>query len=675
MADRIDETYVKDLRAKLRELNEAYYDLDQPLVEDQEYDRLLTELETIEREHPEWATADSPTVTIGGQASAVFTKVTHEVKMESLQDVFSLTELEDFLQRTKSQVQGTPEWIVEQKIDGLSVALEYRNGIYYRGATRGDGTTGEDVTMNLATLASVPKKLEGQVPSRLIVRGEVYMTEEAFANLNRSQEDLGQKLFANPRNAAAGSLRQLDSKITASRDLSLFCFNVQLVEGLTFATHYESLRYLETQGFPVIRYSEPVTDPEDVLAKVAEIGSIRGSLPYGIDGAVVKINDLALRTELGSTSKYPRWACAYKYPPEQVFTTVDDIIVQVGRSGKITPLALLQPVTVAGSTISRVTLHNEDFIRDKDIRVGDKVLIQKAGDVIPEVVQVDFSQRPPDSTPYIMPTHCPACGSEIVRREGEAASYCTGVDCPAQRLRRLIHFTSRDCMNIEGLGPANLQMLLEGGFITRFSDLYRLETHREKLMELPGWGEKSVTKLLENIERSKSNPLSRLLNALGIPQIGTAAARGLAQAFPDIWALAAATTEELQALPDIGPATAQSIHAFFAGESNRNLLHELEDLGVNMKSDTYAASEGADLPWTGLRMVVTGTLTSMSREEAEAKIRANGAAAQGSVSAKTSYVIVGEKAGSKADKARNLGVPILSEEQFLDVLADPGTLG
>ncbi len=678
MNDRITEADVKALRDKLRAYNEAYYDLDQPLVDDQVYDKLLRDLEELEALHPEWAVEDSPTRVVGGRASAVFSKVSHEVKMESLQDVFSLGELEDFLRRTSAALGDSPEWVVEQKIDGLSVSLEYRNGLYYQGSTRGDGNIGEDVTENLVTIAGVPRRLSPGAPSRLIVRGEVYMTEESFRKLNQTQEDQGQKLFANPRNAAAGSLRQLDSKITASRDLSLFCFNVQLVEGLEFSTHLESLDFLEANGFPVIRHSGAKRSAEEVLAEVERIGAERGALAYGIDGAVVKINDLAIRRDLGSTSKFPRWAAAYKYPPEQVSTTVEDIIVQVGRSGKITPLALLKPVTVAGSTISRVTLHNEDFIEAKDIRIGDHVLIQKAGDVIPEVVSVDKSLRPETAVPYAMPTHCPACGSEVVRREGEAASYCTGLDCPAQRLRRLIHFTSRDAMNIEGMGPANLQLLVEKGYISRVSDLYRLAEHRVDLEQLPGWGEKSVTKLLENIERSKQNSLERLLGALGIPQIGTAAARVLAASFPDMWALADSSVETLQELPDIGPTTALSIKAFFAGESNRHLLEDLASLGLNIRSTTYQSETdraNADLPWKELKMVVTGTLASMSRGEAEEKIRALGAVAQGSVSAKTSCVIVGEKAGSKADKARSLGVRILTEEAFLAALADPESLG
>lgn len=668
-----DQNYVDELREKLLRYNDAYYNKDAPLVDDAVYDRLLRELETLENEHPEWRRADSPTQIVGGRASDDLGKVRHEVKMESLQDVFSLEELEGFLQKTSEHLPGA-EWVVEQKIDGLSVSLEYRDGRFYRGATRGDGEVGEDITANLMTLSGLPRELSEDRPSRLIVRGEVYMSNESFIKLNQQQEDIGGRLFANPRNAAAGSLRQLDPKVTAERELSLFCFNVQLAEGLSFETHSESLDFLQRNGFPVIRHSRPLASADDIMAEVENIGEIRGTLPYGIDGAVVKLDRLDLRNELGSTSKFPRWAAAFKFSPEQEETTLKEIAVQVGRSGKLTPLAVLEPVTVAGSTISRATLHNEDFIKEKDIRPGDRVIIQKAGDIIPEVVKVLPEKRPPEGLePYKFPETCPACGAKVLRREGEAASYCTGADCPAQRLRHLIHFTSRDCMDIEGLGPANLRLFVDKGFISGIADIYRLEDKRDMLLELPGFGERSVEKLLLAAEASKQRPLERLLNALGIPQIGAAGARVLAESFPNMKALAEADEETLLSLSDIGPTTAASLRSFFASENNRALLKELEELGLNMDSELYGTEQAAQ-PWEGLRFVVTGTLQAFGRAEAEEKIRSLGGAASGSVSSKTSYLVMGEKAGSKAEKAKELEIPILNEEAFLKALEQPLSL-
>lgn len=669
-----DKAYVEALRARLRELNDAYYNKDAPLVEDAVYDKLLRELEDIEAEHPEWRTPDSPTQMVGGEASSELGKVQHEVRMESLQDVFSLAELAAFLDKTESSLETEqPAWVVEQKIDGLSVSLEYRDGLFFRGATRGDGTIGEDITANLRTLKELPQRLKRDKPARLIVRGEVYMSNDSFLRLNQWQEEIGGRLFANPRNAAAGSLRQLDPKITAGRELSLFCFNVQLIEGHHLQSHVESLDYLAANGFPVIAHSAALSDKEAVLEAVAAIGDKRGLLPYGIDGAVVKLDNLALRETLGSTSKFPRWAAAYKFSPEQEETVIEDITVQVGRSGKLTPLAILKPVLVAGSTISRATLHNEDFIRDKDIRRKDHVIIQKAGDIIPEVVRVLPEKRAEDSLPYVFPEHCPACGSKVLRREGEAAAYCTGADCPAQRLRHLIHFTSRNCMEIEGLGPANLAQFTERGLITGIADIYRLKDKQAALEELPGWGSRSAEKLLAAVEASKERPLERLINALGIPQIGEAGARVLAAHFPDMDALARADEETLLALPDIGRTTADSVRGFFQSENNQKLLAELKSLGLNMRSAIYA--EDADVkPWAGLRFVVTGSLAAMGRAEAEEAIRSRGGAASSSVSKKTSYVIVGENAGSKAQKAAELKIPMLTEADFLKALEQPERL-
>jgi DNA ligase (NAD+) len=672
----IDEAYVEKLRAHIEALNHAYYDLDSPLTDDQTYDKLLRELEEIEEAHPEWRLESSPTQHVGGRADETLAKVRHEVPMESLQDVFSIEELEAALTRVDRVYPGAL-WCVEPKIDGLSVALEYRNGRFYRAATRGDGQTGEDISDNVRTFKELPLELKVKpIPERLIIRAEAYMSKQSFDKLNLEQETLGLRTFANPRNAAAGSLRQLDFKITAERDLSLFCFNVQLVEGMTFDSHLESLKYLEANGFPVIYEEKPSRDIKTLSALIRKIQDQRDDLPYGIDGAVVKLDDLALRQTLGSTAKYPRWAVAYKFPPEQAETLVESIEIQVGRSGKLTPLAYLKPVFLAGSTISRATLHNEDFIKQKDIRKGDTVVIQKAGDIIPEVVRVDVSKRPQDSKPYKMPEFCPSCGAEVVRREGEAASYCTGADCPAQQLRHLEHFTSRDAMNIEGLGAANLEKLNQLGFISRLSDIYRLEDKREALEKLPGWGPKSVDNLLTAIERTKSNPLYRLINALGIPLVGTQTARVLGQAFNSIWDLAHADRERLESIPDIGAISADMILAFFAGESNLALIRELEELGVNVNrlEDETPGQAAEDMAWQGLTFVVTGSLEDMSRQEAQEKIRALGAKVSSSVSGKTDYLVCGEKPGSKRDKALELGVPILTDEDFKAYLKEPDKL-
>lgn len=662
----ISQEYVDKLRKQLEDYNHAYYDLDSPLIDDQTYDQLLRELEAIETQYPEFRLENSPTQSVGGQVSNLFSKVTHAVKMESLQDVFSIDELETYLSKLMSSYKDLA-WIVEPKIDGLSVSIEYREGEFFQAATRGDGLEGEDITENIKTLQNLPMTLpNAEGLNRIIIRAEVYMSQESFDRLNLEQEALGQKTFANPRNAAAGSLRQLDANVTKSRELSLFCFNVQLVEGLSFQTHDESIQFLQKNGFPTISESGPFTSKNAIISRVEEIKESRNQLPYGIDGAVVKLNNLAMREQLGSTSKFPRWAVACKFAAEQVETIVEDIVVQVGRSGKLTPLAYLKPVLVAGSTVSRATLHNEDFIRLKDIRVKDTVIIQKAGDIIPEVVRVIEERRNPNSEVYEMPHYCPSCGSVVIRKPGESATYCTGASCPAQRLRHLIHFTSRGAMNIEGLGPANLETFVKAGFIHSISDIYRLKDKKEELENLPGFGPKSVEKLLLAIENSKSNNLERLINGLGITHIGAQASQVLSKHFTSLWDLAQASMEELLQVPEIGFGSASMIQAFFASDANLTLLRELEQLGLNFFSSS--TEEESEQIWDSLVFVVTGSMELYSRKEIEAIIQENGGKLSSSVSKNTDYLVLGLKPGSKKDKAEQLGIRILSEAEFISSL-------
>ena len=650
---------IKELRDTLNAHSYRYYVLDEPSISDYEYDMLQRELANLEKEHPEEITPDSPTQRVGGMALTKFEPVTHAVPLESLQDSFSDAEVVDFDEKVREQLEHV-EYSVEPKVDGLSVALEYRDGVFVRGATRGDGRVGEDVTENLRTIQSIPMVLPEKLP-HLIVRGEVYMAKKVFAALNAEREENGEQTFANPRNAAAGSLRQLDPRIAAKRRLDIAVFNLQLAEGRTFTTHAETLAYLRTQKFKVIG-NKVVDNVQDALAEIRRLGEERAELPYDMDGAVVKLNSLTDREILGSTSKVPRWAIAYKYPPEEKETRVTDIVVQVGRTGVLTPKAVFEPVHLAGTTVTNATLHNQDFIDEKDIRIGDAIVVRKAGEIIPEVVRVLKDKRPDGTQPYRLPDRCPVCGAPVYRAEGESATRCTGAECPAQLLRNLTHFTSREAMDIDGVGPALLEQLVNAGLVRKASDLYSLDV--QTLAQLDRMGLKSAQNAVAAIDRSKQNDLSKLLCALGIRQIGTKAARVLAQRFGSMDALMNATVEELTAVDDIGEITAQFLQRWFADGQSRDLIESLKNAGVNMTS-TEAPQ---DLRFAGKTFVLTGSLTRFTRDEAEALIADHGGKAAGSVSKKTSYVVAGEAAGSKLRKAQELGVPVLTEDEFLALL-------
>ena len=650
---------VKELRAIIEKNNRLYYDQDAPELEDFEYDALTRELKALEAEFPQLVTANSPTQKVGGTPSGRFAKVTHAVKMESLLDAFSYDELRDFDRRVR-EAGIEPEYVVEIKIDGLSCSLEYENGVLVRASTRGDGVVGEDVTANVKAIKRIPKTLKN-APEYLEVRGEVYMAKKVFAALNAEREENGEQTFANPRNAAAGSLRQLDPRIAAKRQLDIAVFNLQLAEGRTFTTHAETLAYLRTQKFKVIG-NKVVDNVQDALAEIRRLGEERAELPYDMDGAVVKLNSLTDREILGSTSKVPRWAIAYKYPPEEKETRVTDIVVQVGRTGVLTPKAVFEPVHLAGTTVTNATLHNQDFIDEKDIRVGDAIVVRKAGEIIPEVVRVLKDKRPDGTQPYRLPDRCPVCGAPVYRAEGESATRCTGAECPAQLLRNLTHFTSREAMDIDGVGPALLEQLVNAGLVRKASDLYSLDV--QTLAQLDRMGLKSAQNAVAAIDRSKQNDLSKLLCALGIRQIGTKAARVLAQRFGSMDALMNATVEELTAVDDIGEITAQFLQRWFADGQSRDLIESLKNAGVNMTS-TEAPQ---DLRFAGKTFVLTGSLTRFTRDEAEALIADHGGKAAGSVSKKTSYVVAGEAAGSKLRKAQELGVPVLTEDEFLALL-------
>lgn len=670
-----DHKYYLDLKDRVLALNDAYYNHDQSEVSDFVYDQLLHELEELEQEHPEWQEIDSPTIKVGGKASEVFSKVNHDVKMESLQDFFSVEDIDSFVRRTQRELSYEAEFVVEEKIDGLSVSLEYEKGIFVRGATRGDGLVGEDVTLNLLEISDVPRVMLHDKPERLVVRGEIYMTKSAFIRLNEIQEKNGVKLFANPRNAAAGSLRQLDPKITENRDLSLFCFNIQLVEGMEFSTHQETLKFLARNGFKIIDLEKVARTTEEIDNLIIEIEERRSRLDYGIDGAVIKLNSLKDREKLGSTSKYPRWAAAYKYPPEQVETKLLDIQVNVGRSGKLTPLAILNPVVVDGSTVSKATLHNEDYIAEKDIRIGDMVKVQKAGDVIPEISTVVFDKRPINTEKFMMPLTCPVCGADAVRKTGEAARICVNEDCPAKLKRKLEHFVSRNCMYIDGLGEKNIELFLDLGLINDLADIYLLKNHRDDLLKLPGYGEKSIDKLLEAIESSKNNSMENFLAALGIQFIGANTASLIAEVVPDIDTLMMMTAANLEDIPGVGQASANAIVEYFSNPINLELIEKFRSLGLNFKSYSYkdqASREAeSELPWTGLKAVVTGTLEKYKRQEAELKLKELGAQVLSSVSKNVNFLLAGENAGSKLDKALNLDIKIINENEFIEALNKP----
>ena len=650
---------IEELTKLLNDAGYRYYVLDDPTMPDFEYDRLLRELEDLEKANPELALPDSPTKRVGGQAVNTFGEVTHAVPLMSLQDVFSLEELDDFLVRTKEAVPGA-QFSVEPKIDGLSVALEYVDGQFVRGATRGDGTVGEDVTENLRTIRSIPMALEG-APARLIVRGEVFMPKKTFHALNEALEENGEKTFANPRNAAAGSLRQKDPKVTAKRKLDILVFNVQLAEGKTFVSHVETLEYLKSLHFKVIPY-KLLSDVEKISKEVIRINEEREKLSCDIDGAVIKLDDLAARERLGNTAKFPRWAVAYKYPPEEKETLVEDIVIQVGRTGVLTPKAVVAPVRLAGTTVTNATLHNQDFISRLDIRIGDTVRIRKAGEIIPEILEVNLSKRPEGTQPYLLPKKCPVCGAAVERDEDGAFLRCTGAECPAQLSRNIAHFVSRDAMDIEGLGSAIVDSLIEKGAIRSPADIYYLTM--DELSGLWKSGTKAAQKLLDAIAASKSQDVSRLIFALGIRQVGAKTGKSLAAAFGSLDKLMEASLEELTQVPDIGEVTAESICEWFAQPQSRHMVRRLKEAGVNFESKRVVT----DTRFAGKTIVLTGALSRFTREEATEKIELFGGKASGSVSKKTSFVVAGENAGSKERKARELGIPVLTEDEFLEML-------
>ncbi len=650
---------VEELTQILNEANYRYYVLDDPQMHDFEYDRLLRELEDLENENPTLAKPDSPTQRVGGESLSKFEKVTHPVPLMSLQDVFSMEELGDFLEKIQLTY---PEasFSVEPKIDGLSVSLEYENGVFVRGATRGDGNVGEDVTQNLKTIRSIPMSIPN-APGRLIVRGEVFMPKASFEKLNARQEVEGKALFANPRNAAAGSLRQLDPKIAAMRGLDIYVFNIQLAEGVSFMTHEETLNYLRKMQFKVIP-GQILRTATEIKRYVEEINGSREQLICDIDGAVIKLNELELRDELGSTAKFPRWAAAYKYPPEIKPTVVEEIVVQVGRTGVLTPKAVVRPVRLAGTTVTNATLHNQDFISDRDIRVGDTVQIRKAGEIIPEILEVDLSKRPAGTMPYRLPDKCPICGAATKKDDDGAFLRCTGVECPAQLSRNIEHFVSRDAMDIDGLGSAIVEALIERGYIKSPADIYYLTV--EQLKSLWQKGDVAANKLLAAIEASKQQDVSRLIYALGIRQVGAKTGKILASTFGSLDALQTATAEQLRDVPDIGEITADSICDWFAQPQSVHLIERLRDAGVNFRSNRTIT----DTRFSGMTFVLTGALSKFTREEATEKIELFGGKASGSVSKKTTYVVVGENAGSKERKAIELGIPILSEDDFLEMI-------
>ena len=650
---------IEELTRELEEANRLYYVLDAPTMEDYEYDKKLRRLEELEAQYPEFASPLSPTKRIGGEALSRFEKVEHAVPLESLQDVFSEEEVEEFDRRLRETVRDAA-YSVEPKVDGLSVALEYRDGVFVRGATRGDGRIGEDVTENLKTIRSIPLRID-DAPSRLIVRGEVFMPRVVFEKLNAAREEAGRSLFANPRNAAAGSLRQLDPSIAAERRLDILIFNLQLAEGIEFQTHAQTLDYLKQRHFKVIPYQLCATAAE-ATEEIRRIGQERYGYSFDIDGAVVKLNNLADRALLGSTAKFPRWACAYKYPPEIRETVLEDIVVQVGRTGVLTPKAVVRPVRLAGTTVTNATLHNQDFISEKDIRIGDTVKIRKAGEIIPEILAVETEKRPAGTSPYRLPSLCPVCGAPVERDPDGAALRCTGAECPAQLSRNIAHFVSRNAMDIDGLGDAIVEQLITMGAVRSPSDIYFLTL--DELKSLWKSGSKAAQKLLAAIEGSKNNDLSRLIFALGIRQVGEKAAKVLAKTFGSLDALMQATQEELTQIRDIGAVTAENIVSWFASAQSRHLISRLREAGVNFES-TAVQDDGR---FAGMTFVLTGALALFTRDEATEKIEAHGGKAAGSVSKKTTYLVAGENAGSKLKKANELGIPVLSEQEFLSML-------
>ncbi len=655
---------IKELRATLEYHAKKYYDEDKPEITDYEYDMMMNELKSLEKKFPELIDKESLTQKVGGHVKEGFKQVEHEVPLQSLQDVFSYDELRDFDDRVKKQLHdggANLKYVVETKIDGLSMAIEYKDGKFVKAATRGNGLIGEDVSANALTIKSIPKELKE--PINIIVRGEVFIGSKEFEKLNEEREVLGQSLFANARNAAAGSLRQLDSKITKTRPLDIFIFNVQKLENNPFNSHYEQLNYLDKLGFNVNPVRILCNNIDEAIDAITKIGEDRENLSFGIDGAVIKVDNLDYREELGTTFKTPRWAIAYKYPPEQKETLLKDIICQVGRTGAITPMAILEPVKVAGSTISKTTLHNEDFIKEKDLKIGDRVIIQKAGDVIPEVVEAVKSKRTGKEKEFIMPKVCPVCGAPTIREDGEAVTRCTGIECSAKALRNIVHFASKEGMEIDGLGYSIIEQLLDKKLINNIADIYSLKL--EDVASLKKNGKKFAQNLIDAIEKSKSNDLFKLITGLGIRHIGAKSAKNLARKFRTMDNLMNASIEELSVQNDVGEITAKSIYEFFREEQSIDLINKLKLAGVNMES---LEEENTDNRFEGKTFVLTGALSKYSRDEASDIIEKLGGKTSGSVSKKTSYVLAGEDAGSKLTKAQNLGVTVITEEEFEEMI-------
>ena len=656
---------IEELRKQTQYYADKYYDEDKPEISDFEYDMLMVELRNLEKKYPEFESEKSLTKKVGGHVKKGFTEVTHEVPLQSLQDVFSIEEVEEFDTRMKQKAEENKIkeilYVVETKIDGLSAALEYKQGKFVRGATRGNGQIGEDVTENLKTIKTIPMEIKDKID--ITVRGEVFIGKQDFEKMNQEREENEEELFANARNAAAGSLRQLDSKITATRPLDIYIFNVQKIEGKQFKSHFEELEYLASLGFNVNPVRIPCKNMEEVKNAIEKIGEGRENLSFGIDGAVVKIDNLKFREILGSTAKTPRWAVAYKYPPEQKETILKDIICQVGRTGVITPMAVLEPVKVAGSTISKTTLHNEDFIKEKELKIGDTVVIQKAGDVIPEIVEVKKEKRTGNEKDFEMPKQCPVCGADAIREEGEAAIRCTGIECAAKLFRNLVHFVSREAMNIDGLGENIIKQLLDNNLIENIADIYTLTF--DEIASLKKNGKKFAQNLIDSINKSKQNDLYHLLTAFGIRHVGVKASKLLAKKYKTIDNLMLAPLEELSEIKDIGEVMASSIREFFEQAQTIDLIEKLKQAGVNMN---YLEEEGNDNRFEGKTFVLTGSFEKYTRGEASNIIEKFGGKTSGTVSKKTDYVLAGEEAGSKLTKAQNLGVTILSESEFEEML-------
>ncbi len=656
---------IEELRKQVEYHAKKYYDNDAPEISDFEYDMLMVELRNLEKEFPEYQSKESLTQKVGGHVKEGFEKVTHEVPLQSLQDVFSIEEVEEYVKKIDEKAEENQienkTYVIETKIDGLSAALEYKQGKFVKGATRGNGLVGEDVTNNLKTIKTIPMELTEEID--ITVRGEVFISKSDFEKMNQEREENEEELFANARNAAAGSLRQLDSKITAKRPLDIYIFNVQKIEGKEFNSHFEELEYLSKLGFNVNPVRIPCKTVEEIEKAIQKIGDDRENLSFGIDGAVVKVDDLKFREILGTTAKTPRWAIAYKYPPETKETKLKDIVCQVGRTGVITPMAILEPVKVAGSTISKTTLHNQDFIKEKELKIGDTVVIQKAGDVIPEIVKVLKEKRTGQEKDFEMPTVCPVCGAEAVREEGEAAIRCTGIECPAKLFRNLVHFVSREAMNIDGLGESIIGQLLDRKLIENIADIYTLQF--EDIASLKKNGQKFAQNLVDSINKSKENDLHRLITALGIRHVGVKASKILAKKYKNIDNLMEATAEELSEINDIGPIVANSIREFFLQDQTKDLIEKLKQAGVNLES---LEEDIQDDRFAGKTFVLTGSLEKYTRGEAANLIEKFGGKTSSSVSKKTDYVLAGEEAGSKLTKAQNLGVTILTEAEFEELV-------